>query len=110
MSLSRRQRRDMAKKMGYLGKNETVAQQRERIRRAQEMGKMLHLHHLQNMKNMELQAEKEKRTLEENEKLSNIQNPEVESSASPFQFLNQTTQSDSQGPEASDQKELGANG
>lgn len=48
---SRRERRSLAKKLGLVKKKETFRETVERFARAQEMGKMLHLQHLQNIEN-----------------------------------------------------------
>ena len=55
---SRKERRAFAKKLGLTGKKETLIQYRERIGRAQEFGKQLHLQHLQNQENLRINSEK----------------------------------------------------
>ena len=60
---SRNERRAFAKKLGLTGKKETLIQYRERIGRAQEFGKQLHLQHLQNQENSRINSEAK---LEEN--------------------------------------------
>ena len=54
---SRKERRAFAKKLGLTGKKETLIQYRERIGRAQEFGKQLHLQHLQNQENFRINSE-----------------------------------------------------
>ena len=51
MSLARRQRRELAKQFGYLGKKEGVIQMRERLQRSQKIGKQMHLQHLERVQN-----------------------------------------------------------
>src|SRR5210317_2000348 len=60
MSQSRRQRRQMAKQFGLLGKNESFDQMRERIRRAQKMGKQIHLKNLEDTRNNQIESQKTK--------------------------------------------------
>lgn len=56
MSLSRRQRRGIAKSMGLLGKEKTVEQILQRTRRANEFGKQLHTRHLEEVMNEQLES------------------------------------------------------
>ena len=51
MSLSRRERRGLAKNLGLLSKKESYPQMMERFRRAKQAGDYLHTHHLQEVKN-----------------------------------------------------------
>jgi hypothetical protein len=60
---SRRERRSLAKKLGLTGKKESLKQYVERIGRAQEFGKQIHLQHLQNQENLRINSEA---NLEEN--------------------------------------------
>lgn len=90
MSESRRQRRNLAKKLGYLGKDETLDQQRERFRRSQEMGKYLHLNHLERLKNLELEIEREKTREEETNLISVLSNSNEHLDSSSFNFLSST--------------------
>ena len=46
-SQSRRQRRAIAKQMGYLGRNETFSELLERTKRSGDFGKQLHTLHLE---------------------------------------------------------------
>lgn len=48
---SRKERKALAKKLGLVKKKETFKERIERIARAQEVGKQLHLLHLQNIEN-----------------------------------------------------------
>jgi AraC-like DNA-binding protein len=50
-SQSRRQRRAIAKQMGYLGRNETVSDLLQRTRRSGDFGKQLHTLHLEKVMN-----------------------------------------------------------
>ncbi len=56
MSLSRRQRRSIAKSMGLLGQEKTVEQILQRARRANEFGKQLHTRHLEGVMNEQLET------------------------------------------------------
>jgi hypothetical protein len=57
MSSSRRERREYAKKLGILSKKETYEQMMERFRRSSTAGEYLHTHHLQELKNQQLEKE-----------------------------------------------------
>jgi len=57
MSSSRRERREYAKKLGILSKKETYEQMMERFRRSNTAGGYLHTHHLQELKNQQLERE-----------------------------------------------------
>ncbi len=57
MSSSRRERREYAKKLGILSKKETYEQMMERFRRSSTAGEYLHTHHLQEIKNQQLEKE-----------------------------------------------------
>jgi len=102
MSESRRQRRNLAKKLGYLGKDETLDQQRERFRRSQEMGKYLHLSHLERLKNLELEIERDKTQEEENNLVSNLTNSNEYLESSAFNFLSPTHLENNDLPQGSD--------
>jgi hypothetical protein len=93
----------MAKQLGYIGKNETLQEQRERVRRSQEMGKQLHLQHLQRVKNAQLELELRNKKEEEERILSEMKGslPGQDSGAKPFEFLKSSGEEGS-GPEASD--------
>lgn len=57
MSLSRRERREYAKRMGILSKKESYEQMMERFRRSNAAGEYLHTHHLQEVKNQQLEKD-----------------------------------------------------
>jgi endonuclease IV len=57
MSLSRRERREYAKRLGILSKKESYEQMMERFRRSSAAGEYLHTHHLQEVKNQQLEKE-----------------------------------------------------
>ena len=57
MSLSRRGRRESAKKLGILSKKESYEQMMERFRRSSTAGGYLHTHHLQEVKNQQLEKD-----------------------------------------------------
>lgn len=78
MSSSRRERRAFAKKLGLLGRKESVNQMMERFNRSKDAGDFIHTKHLQDIKNSQIQSEPE---LTESE--SNSQEEEID----PFQFL-----------------------
>jgi hypothetical protein len=60
---SRRERRAIARKFGLTKKKESLKEYSERIGRAQEFGKQIHLQHLQNQENLRIHSEA---NLEEN--------------------------------------------
>jgi hypothetical protein len=103
MSLSRRQRRQMAKQFGYIGKNETLKEQRERIRRSQEMGKQLHLQHLQRIKNDQLEAKSQKLLDDQDATISTLgeSTSNQEENSKPFEFLGLPDDVGGEGPKAS---------
>ena len=55
MSSSRRERRGYAKQMGLLGRKESYQQMTKRFQRSNEAGDYLHIHHLQEMANREIE-------------------------------------------------------
>lgn len=57
MSSSRRERREYAKRLGILSKKETYDQMMERFRRSSAAGEYLHTHHLQEIKNQQLEKD-----------------------------------------------------
>lgn len=88
MSLSRRQRRDIAKRLGYLGKSSNLDDMRDRFKRSNEMGKHFHLMHLENVKNSQIEAERVKEIEREDNLISSLQSNITESSnAESFNFL-----------------------
>ena len=58
MSLSRRERREFAKRLGLLGKKENIQEMIERFNRSKAAGEVLHTHHLQEIKNIQLENSK----------------------------------------------------
>jgi len=52
---SRKERKALAKKLGLVKKKESFKQMMERIGRAQEFGKIIHLQHIQNIENQKNQ-------------------------------------------------------
>ncbi len=58
MSQARRQRRQLAKQFGFLGKKESIDQMRERLNRSQKMGKQIHLKNLENIKNNQMEDQR----------------------------------------------------
>ena len=54
---SRKERRALAKKLGLIGKKESLTQYVERVGRAREFGKQIHLQHLQNGENARINSE-----------------------------------------------------
>jgi hypothetical protein len=54
---SRKERRALAKKLGLIGKKESLTQYIERVGRAREFGKQIHLQHLQNGENARINSE-----------------------------------------------------
>lgn len=102
MSLARRQRREIAKHFGYLGKKETLDVMRERLQRSQKMGKQLHLQNLERIQNDIIESRKEKQIQKEEHLVSEINsgisdNVTIENSA--FDFLNYVK---NEAPEASE--------
>ena len=57
MSLSRKERREYAKRLGILAKKESYEQMMERFRRSSIAGGYLHTHHLQEVKNQQLEKD-----------------------------------------------------
>ena len=56
MSLSRRERRGYAKQLGLLAKKENYQSMAERFKRSNQAGEILHTHHLQEIKNQEIES------------------------------------------------------
>ena len=79
MSLSRRERRQYAKNLGLLGRNENYETMMERFRRSKTAGDFLHTHHLQEVKNIQLEQDRPEGDLQE----SSPENDEI----NPFGFL-----------------------
>jgi hypothetical protein len=57
MSSSRRERREYAKRLVILSKKESYEQMMERFRRSSSAGEYLHTHHLQEVKNQQLEKD-----------------------------------------------------
>lgn len=72
MSLARRQRREMAKYFGYLGKNETLDALRERIQRSQKMGNQIHIQNLERIQNEVIESRRQRQVTREEELVSGI--------------------------------------
>lgn len=77
MSLSRRERRGLAKDMGLLSKKESYTEMMERFRRSKKAGDYLHTHHLQDVRNYQ-EDQKISKTEEKNSE---------EHQVNPFGFL-----------------------
>ena len=103
-SQSRRQRRAIAKQMGYLGRNETVSELLERTKRSGDFGKQLHTLHLEKVMNEQIETERTKKIFKgeseiELEKFgSHDEEPKIQLNSEAFNFLNDIKSS---GPEAS---------
>ena len=97
MSLARRQRRELAKHFGYLGKNEGISEMRERLQRSQKMGKQMHLQHLERVQNDLLQSKREREIQKQEELVKGISQeiPATEENVtltnSAFDFLKNST-------------------
>ena len=85
-SESRRQRRQIAKKLGYIKKDETLTEKLERIRRSNQMGKQLHTQHLEAVKNAELETKRNKEKQRVNEK-NKEENTSLTLTTESFDFL-----------------------
>jgi hypothetical protein len=57
-SSSRKARRDLAKKMGFLKKKTSVSEWMQRVSRSVEMGKKIHIQTIERQVNMEINQEK----------------------------------------------------
>jgi hypothetical protein len=82
MSSARRERREYAKKLGILSKKETYEQMMERFRRSNAAGEYLHTHHLQELKNQQL--EKDQTLISD---ISGDTNSSEDDGINPFGFL-----------------------
>jgi hypothetical protein len=76
-SLSRRERREAAKKMGLLSKKENYSEMTQRFRRANEAGSKIHTQHIQEIKNSEILLEQKNNEFEiaKNSDEGNFMNP-----------------------------------
>lgn len=81
-SLSRRERREYAKRLGFLNKKENFNEMAQRFGRTNTAGGHLHTHHLQEMKNQEIER---KNTEEIHIDLDSLSSNEPE--INPFGFL-----------------------
>jgi len=103
-SQSRRQRRAIAKQMGYLGRNETVSDLLQRTRRSGDFGKQLHTLHLEKVMNDQLEVERTKRKFSEEAEIelskfgSTKEESALQLNSEAFNFLKDDNTS---GPEAS---------
>lgn len=94
MSLARRQRRQIAKHFGYLGKKESVDAMRERLQRSQKMGSQLHLQHLERVQNEIIESRRQNQIAKEESLAGEILANSGDSTDSPgintgaFDFLN----------------------
>jgi hypothetical protein len=79
MSLSRRERREFAKKLGLLGRKENYEGMMERFRRSKTAGDFLHTHHLQEVKNIQLDQERSEEDYQNS--------PSEQEEINPFGFL-----------------------
>jgi hypothetical protein len=105
MSQSRRQRRQLAKQFGFLGKKESLTEREERTRRAHKMGKQIHLRNLENIKNYQIEEDLNREKAIQNSlarDLSNKKSAEeskIEFNPGSFDFLNDVKE----GPQASEE-------
>lgn len=56
MSLSRRERREFAKRLGILSRKESYSEMIRRFKRSNEAGSHIHTHHLQEIKNSQIES------------------------------------------------------
>jgi len=78
---SRKERRALAKALGLVKKKESFKEMMERITRSQELGKQIHLQHLQNIENQrreEEESKKEQTSWEQQELKKTISEPNTE--------------------------------
>jgi len=103
-SQSRRQRRAIAKQLGYLGKKESVTEFLERTKRSSDFGKQLHTLQLEQNMNYQLENERSKKALQEMDQIQQaiVSSPsdeiEAKLDSEAFTFLKETYQ---EGPEPS---------
>ena len=76
MSLSRRERRGVAKQLGILSKKESYQEMLRRFERSNKAGEYLHTHHIQEIKNSEIESRPEE-----------VENSKEEDSINPYAFL-----------------------
>ena len=99
----RRQRRAIAKQMGYLGRKETFSELLERTKRSGDFGKQLHTLHLEKVMNEQLETERTKKIFKEEAeielaKFGSNEEPKIKLNSEAFTFLSDIKTS---GPEAS---------
>lgn len=98
MSNSRRQRRQLAKSFGLLGKEQSISQKRERFRRSNEMGQQFHLRHLEETVNSQIEIERkreEEKIIEASKKLQEEDLNELSlSNSGSFSFLQEINNSE----------------
>lgn len=70
-SLSRRERREYAKKIGLLGKKESYEEMMGRFKRSKLAGDFLHTHHLQEVKNIQIDQDQDREEEIQKEEESN---------------------------------------
>jgi len=103
-SQSRRQRRAIAKQMGYLGRNETFSELLERTKRSGDFGKQLHTLHLEKVMNEQIETERTKKIFKDEAEIevakfgSRNEEPRIQLNSEAFNFLDGIKSS---GPEAS---------
>jgi hypothetical protein len=101
-SQRRKQRRTLAKQLGYTKKNESFKERMERIRRAQIAGDELHTKHLEGIKNAQLEAEEVRKEKKVKELVRKRREDEEKTEHFPdmsaFNFLKSV---DTEGPQAS---------
>lgn len=92
MSLSRKQRRETAKKMGYLSQNNSFKDFAQRLERSHQAGDMIHKRNLEEqrweMKKMEELKERERLMSEINAQRETTKEQEFTFDSSSFDFLN----------------------
>jgi len=76
MSHSRRERRAYAKQLGVLSRKENFLEMMERFKRSSQAGQYLHTHHLQEIKNAEIEKSDPE-----------VQDSPEEDSINPYGFL-----------------------
>ena len=100
----RRQRRAIAKQMGYLGRKETFSELLERTKRSGDFGKQLHTLHLEKVMNEQLETERIKKIFKEEAEFelakfgSHKEESRIQLNSEAFTFLSDIKTS---GPEAS---------
>lgn len=100
MSLSRKERREAAKKMGFLSQDNSFKNFAERLSRSNQAGNMIHQRHIEDqrweMKKQEEIREREKLMREINSSKENQKEEEFRLDVSSFDFLNQVDNAEEQ--------------